>query len=76
MKPVLIPVLAGFPASVFGFLCLNYTKGFDMDHHVEWAAETGMPGPSHGIYLVGVLFLAAGVGLIGFGLGRRQRGGS
>jgi hypothetical protein len=54
-----------------GFLCLNYTKGFDMDHHVEWARQHDMPAPSYAIFLAGALLGALGAGGVGHAIGGR-----
>lgn len=67
--------LAGTFVLVLGFLCLNYTKAFDVDHHEEWAAGHGFPRPTYGIYLLGVALLAAGAGSLGWLIGRRRPSG-
>ncbi len=74
MKKMILSRLAGliFGAflAVFGFLCLNYTNGFGLDHHVEWAAQRGLPGPTYAIFLAGALLVALGAGVAGHALGR------
>jgi len=56
---------SGILAGVAGFLCLNYTKAFDVDHHVAWAQRTEMPAPSYAMFLAGVGLLLAGGVLLG-----------
>lgn len=58
---------------LFGLLCLNYTKVDGLEHHQEWAAESGLPPPGPNIFRLGVAATALGAGLFGFVLGRRQR---
>jgi len=60
---------SGAALVVAGFLCVNYTKAFGVEHHVEWAKEHGMPEPTYGIFLLGAALLAAG----GVFLGRVRR---
>lgn len=64
-------MLAGLTVLVAGLLCLNYTKASTHAHHVEWAAEHGMPAPGPGIFGIGVAALALGSAVLGFALGRR-----
>jgi len=64
-----ITIGSGILLLVAGFLCLNCTKAFDVEHHVEWAKMRQMPEPSYGIFLAGVPLLAVG-GVI---LGRLRR---
>jgi hypothetical protein len=63
----------GLMMIVFGFLCLNFTKGFDLDHHIEWATEHGLPAPSYAIFLVGAVLEALGGVVVGYSLGRITR---
>lgn len=53
----------------FGIACLNYTAFGNHEHHVEWAADAGMPAPSTEIFLGG----AAAAVLGGFLLGRASK---
>jgi hypothetical protein len=62
----------GVAMLVVGFLCLNYTKGFDLDHHFEWAATHGLPRPTYSIFLAGAILEAVGAGAVGVGIGRRS----
>jgi len=64
-------LIVGLLLAVLGLLCLNYTKGFDVDHRAQWAAEHDLPGPSSPIFLAGVSLLALGAGCVGRALGRR-----
>lgn len=64
---------AGVFLLLFGFLCLNYTKGFDLERHRAWAVERGLPEPSLAVYWLGLLLLALGAGLLGWFFGRRRR---
>ena len=66
-------LVAGLLALAFGLGCLNYTVDGKADHHREWAREKGVPEPSEQIFVLGAVFTAAGAGLAGFTLGRRQR---
>ena len=63
----------GLLVMLFGLACLNYTKGFDLNHHVQWAGEKGLREPSYGIYLMGALLAVLGAGVVGFTLGRARR---
>jgi len=65
--------ILGLLLAVFGFLCLNYTNGFGLDHHMEWARAHGMPGPTYSIFLVGAALGGLGTGVVGYALGRRER---
>jgi hypothetical protein len=65
-----IRIGVGLALAVAGFLCLNYTKAFGVEHHFEWANAEGMPEPSHSIFVAGALLLAIG----GVLLGRVRRG--
>ena len=56
---------------IFGALCVNYTKPSSVEHHRQWAEESGAPGPSDGMLAGGVMCFAAGVGLFAF-FGRRR----
>ncbi len=50
----------------FGLGCLNYTNGFGIDHHSQWAAERGLPAPSYGLFLMGAALAVLGAGAVGF----------
>lgn len=66
-------MIIGLVIAVAGFFCLNYTQGFGIDHHREWAAEHGMPAPSEAIFDAGVLLLVVGGGMIGHALARKPK---
>ena len=66
-------VAVGVVVLVLGFASLNYTKGFDFDHHKEWAGSNNLPEPTYPIYLLGVVMTVLGSGFIGFQLGRRPK---
>lgn len=54
----------------FGLGCLNYTQAFGHEHHLESAAEQGLPEPAPWMFYVG-----GGCAVLGaFGLGRLSRG--
>lgn len=53
-----------------GFFCLNYTQGFGIEHHTEWAKSHGFPEPTYPIFLTGVVVLAVGSGIAGYVVGR------
>lgn len=57
---------------VFGAFCLNYTRKSSWEHHVEWAAEKGLPGPSNAIRLAGYAALVLGVGVVVVPIFRRE----
>jgi uncharacterized membrane protein YphA (DoxX/SURF4 family) len=65
--------LLGLLVVAFGFLCLNFTQGFGMAHHAEWANSHGMPPPSYPIFLTGAVTEALGALIVGVALGRRSR---
>jgi hypothetical protein len=66
-------LVSGLVLAVVGFFCLNYTKGFDMEHHVQWAAAHDFPAPSYPIFLAGAGLGALGAALIGHALGSKSR---
>ena len=65
----LLRLVVGLTAVVLGFFCLNYTKGFDIDHHLVWATQHGLPKPTYPIFLIGVLLQVVGAGVVGHTLG-------
>ena len=65
-------LVLGLLLLVVGFFCLNYTKAFGVEHHVEWAKQKGMPAPSYEIFLAGVGALGLGGMVFGNGLARRK----
>jgi len=67
-----IELIFGLLIAVAGFFCLNFTNGFGIDHHREWAAKHGMPAPSEGIFDAGILLLVVGGGVIGHGISRKR----
>jgi hypothetical protein len=60
----------GVVSIVFRFLCLNFTKGFDIDHHIVWAAVHGFPAPSYAKFLAGAVLEVVGGGVVGYSRGR------
>ena len=56
---------------MFGAACINYTKPSALEHHQRWAAQHDAPPPSDTVLIGGVVSVAAGVGLLGFGVSRR-----
>jgi hypothetical protein len=63
--------LTGFLLLVFGFFCLNYTKGDGIEHHREVAREKGLPQPGPGIFYLGVASVGLGAGGVGYAIGTR-----
>ncbi len=68
-----VSIVLAVGAGLFGLLCLNYTKAFGVEHHHEWARESGLPAPSAWIWYTGLAGLAIGAGLAGWTLGARRR---
>lgn len=66
-------IVVGAVFAVAGFLCLNYTKGFGIEHHAEWAKEHGVPPPAYPIFLAGAILMPLGGAIVGHGIGRRRR---
>ena len=56
----------GVLVMLLGLACLNYTNGFGIDHHAQWAIQKGLPQPSYGIFLMGAFFAVLGAGAVGF----------
>ena len=69
----LICLAFGLFLGVVGVFCLNYTNGFGLSHHTDWAAEHGMPQPSYSIFVAGVSLVALGAGAAGYAIGRRSK---
>jgi len=65
--------LGGVVIATAGFFCLNFTSGFGIDHHTEWAKAHGMPTPSPSIFDAGVGLLALGAGIVGHSISRKAR---
>lgn len=63
----------GVTVLALGFFCLNYTNGFSIAHHAEWAKEHGAPEPAYSIFVLGAVVEALGAGIVGYGIGRRRR---
>jgi len=59
---------------VFGIGCLNFTAFGNSAHHIAWAEERGLPGPSFAIFVTGAACVVLGAGTIGFKWGARNRG--
>ena len=66
-------IVVGIVVAVVGFFCLNYTNGFGIDHHAEWAREHDAPPPTYPIFLAGVILMPLGGALVGHAIGRRAR---
>ena len=47
---------------LIGLACLNYTKPSTLEHHRDWARETGAPPPGPAIQYAGFAAMALGVG--------------
>jgi len=71
-RPRKLRLVLGILLAVFGFFCLNYTNGFGIAHHAEWAAAHGLPAPTYAIFLTGAALGALGAGVVGHALGRRS----
>jgi hypothetical protein len=61
---------AGILLVLFGSRCLNYTKPSALEHHMTFARSKGLPQPSNAVMFGGGLSMAAGGGMLGYGLGR------
>lgn len=68
-----VALVLGVVVLIAGFFFLNYTNGFGIAHHSEWAAQHGMPAPSYGIFIGGAVLEVIGAGTVGHSLGRRAR---
>jgi hypothetical protein len=64
--------IAAVALAIFGFFCLNYTKGHNEQHNA-FAAAHNLPPPSQPIFFGGVLALATGAGTIGYTIGTRGK---
>jgi len=62
----------GVIVAAVGFFCLNFTNGFGIEHHTEWAKAHGMPPPSPTIFFAGVALLTLGSAIFGFSIGRKR----
>ena len=69
-------IAIGLAMAGFGFLCLNYTKGWTYEHHAEWAAAHSMPAPGPATFLAGVALGVLGGAVVGFALARARSGGA
>ncbi len=58
---------------ILGYFALNFTKFEGVEHHVEWANETGMPAPSTTIFYVGVACIVLGSMTFGRLLAKRPQ---
>jgi hypothetical protein len=65
-------LLFGAVVVAAGFFCLNYTNGFGIDHHAEWARSHGVPEPTYRIFLAGVILMPLGGALLGHAFGARR----
>ena len=68
-----VAMVLGILVAIAGILCLNYTNGFGIAHHAEWAAESGMPAPTYGIFIAGAILAIVGAGIAGHSMGRGRR---
>lgn len=59
-------------ALLLGVGCLNYTKAFGFELHVERAESLGIPAPSPAIWYAGVLLVALGGGAVGSWIARAR----
>jgi hypothetical protein len=66
---------SGLLVMLFGLACLNYTKGFEIGHHVQWANEQGLPQPGEWIFAMGALLAVLGAGAVGFTIAEVRRKG-
>ena len=66
----LIALLLGLLFTAFGVATVHYTHGDDIQHHREWAEQTGMPAPGDALFWAGVVATLLGAGLIGYRFGR------
>jgi hypothetical protein len=55
----------GILVAIFGVACLNYTNGFGIEHHAEWARAQGMPEPTYALFLIGVVSSVLGAAATG-----------
>jgi uncharacterized membrane protein YphA (DoxX/SURF4 family) len=62
----------GLIVLAFGFFCLNYTNGFGIAHHAEWANAHGYPPPSYAIFVTGAALEALGAIVFGHALASRK----
>ena len=61
-----------FAALALGLACLNYTNGFGIEHHAEWASGKGLPPPSPAIFYGGAAATVLGALLLGHSFGRKR----
>lgn len=66
--------VVGLVAAAVGLACLNYTNGFGLEHHTQWASEHGMPAPSYRLFVTGAVLSVLGGVTIGWVIGRSGRG--
>jgi len=71
MKPWIRGLLA-LLVLAFGLACLNYTKASTHEDHIAWAAESGLPAPSTGLFRAGIAGTVIGAFLLG-GAGKRRK---
>ena len=67
-----LPTLFALVLVAFGVGCLNYTAFGNSEHHIEWAAERGLPPPSFAVFVTGAACLFFGAATLGFKLGARR----
>lgn len=59
--------------TILGVATLHYNESSGAEHHAEFAASSGLPAPSWGLWLLGAVATVAGAIWFGFALGRRAR---
>lgn len=71
-RRAIAPIAIGVFLAVAGFFLLNYTNGFGVAHHAEWARTHSMPEPSVAMFYGGVASLAIGAFVVGRIVQRRR----
>jgi hypothetical protein len=71
MRKLIRPIVFALGAVllIFGYFCLNYTRGVS-ERHVEFAERHQLPRPSKSIFFAGILLVATGAAAIGYRIGR------
>lgn len=52
----------------------NFNEHGGHEHHTQVAEANGLPAPSYGMWIVGVVLTAVGGGLVGYRIGTRRVG--
>jgi hypothetical protein len=58
----------GVLVTLFGLACLNYTNGFGIEHHAEWARARGMPEPAYALFVLGAAASVVGAAATGYAI--------